>query len=95
MWEYSGEKREALVTTNIMKLMFNLIKPLAVFLVKQPLENGDNAAPPFRLYEFKEGSSALEQLKAITHEAFLAYRGVAEVEEARKGAEELIDISTL
>lgn len=95
MWEYSGEKRGALITTNIMQLMFTLIKPLALFLVTQPLENGDNAAPPFNIYKFKEGSSAFEQLKVLTGDALKAYPDVVEVKQAKEGAETLIDISTL
>ena len=54
MWTYDGPSRGRLVTNNTMNLMLMVLKPLALFVITQPVKDNKNAAPPFNLYKFSE-----------------------------------------
>jgi len=95
MWSYDGPSRGRLVTNNIMNLMLTVLRPLALFLVAQPLRNGKNAAPPFNFYKFDKCSSSYEQLRALTSEALKAYPNATELTTVDRAVNDLIDISNL
>jgi hypothetical protein len=95
MWTYDGPSRGRLVTNNIMNLMLTVLRPLALFLVAQPIQDGKNAAPPFNLYKFDENNSAFEQLKSLTSDALKSYPNAAELKPVERFVNELIDISNL
>jgi hypothetical protein len=65
IWELdAGDDRRTLVLGNLYAVMMGVLRPLALFLVQQPLgEEGKNAAPCFGYYHFKKGLSALEMLQ--------------------------------
>ena len=58
------DKRHTLVLGNLFGIMMNVLKPLAQFLISQPIgPDGQRAAPCFGYYEFKKGESELKQLQ--------------------------------
>jgi hypothetical protein len=65
LWYVDKEdKRHTLVLGNLFGLMMNVLKPLAQFLITQPIgQDGQRAAPCFGYYEFKKGESELKQLQ--------------------------------
>ncbi len=66
IWELdAGDNRRTLVLGNLFAVMMGVLRPLAQFLVQQPLgQEGKNAAPCFGYYHFKKGRSALEMLQS-------------------------------
>lgn len=69
VWQYDGVDRQDVITKNIMGLMVKILGPLAKFLAKQQIENGDDegkhAAPPFRRYDWDNKTKALEELTEL------------------------------
>ena len=65
LWYVDKEdKRHTLVLGNLFGIMIGVLKPLAQFLISQPIgSDGRRAAPCFGYYEFKEGESELKQLQ--------------------------------
>ena len=58
------DSRHKLVLGNLFSIMMGVLKPLAQFLVTQPIgPDGRRAAPCFGYYEFKKGESELKQLQ--------------------------------
>jgi hypothetical protein len=92
MWTYNGYYRGRLITNNIMNLMSSVLRPLALFLVTQPLKDGKNAAPAFNLYKFNDNSTPCDQLKALIRDARMAYPDLGGVVRV---VERLIDINAL
>ena len=95
MWTYDGASRGRLVTNNMMNLMLNIIKPLSLFLVKQKLENGKNAAPPFNFYKFDGEMSAFEKLKELTNDALQEYIGNKDLIAVKSFVDALLDLTKL
>lgn len=65
LWYVDKEDiRHKLVLGNLFSLMMGVLKPLAQFLITQPIgPDGRRAAPCFGYYEFKKGESELKQLQ--------------------------------
>ena len=58
------DSRHKLVLGNLFSIMLGVLKPLAQFLVTQPIgPDNRRAAPCFGYYEFKKGESELKQLQ--------------------------------
>ena len=58
------DSRHKLVLGNLFSIMLGVLKPLAQFLVTQPIgPDKRRAAPCFGYYEFKKGESELKQLQ--------------------------------
>lgn len=99
LWQYDGDQRGDLITTNITDLMKSVIGPLAGFLVTQPIENveedrGKNAAPPFRRYDFSDDTSAFIQLKQLVADGVKKYDS-GRLRTVNDVVEGLIDLSEL
>ncbi|KAI0684995.1 ferritin-like-domain-containing protein [Cytidiella melzeri] len=107
LWQYDGNLRGRLVTNNIMNIMLNAIKPVALFLVARPaLEGSSNptneqqakfgekhAAPAFNRHDF--GANPFQELKDIAQKALAAYPEDRRLQEVAKYVRELIDLSQL
>ena len=65
LWHVDKEdKRHTLVLGNLFGVMISVLKPLARFLLSQPIGSDDRrAAPCFGYYEFKKDKSELKQLQ--------------------------------
>ena len=77
LWYIDNEdSRQTLVLGNLYILMIGVLKPLAQFLVTQPIGlNGQCAAPCFGYYAFKMGESELKQVQdemQVTIDSYLA-----------------------
>lgn len=58
--------------------MFNILNPLAKFLIQQPIgTTGENAAPAFDWYKYESGSTR-QQLEKEVKAAIDVYAGSAE-----------------
>jgi hypothetical protein len=66
IWELDDvDSRRDLVLGNLYGNMMGVLRPLAQFLVQQPIgRDGENAAPCFGYYHFKKNESALVQLQS-------------------------------
>ncbi|CAE6480923.1 unnamed protein product [Rhizoctonia solani] len=73
VWTYGGpdEDKKKKLKGNIGPLMWGIMKPVALFLVGQDLKTvkKKRAAPPFNLYTFSQGTSPLDEFKAIATQA--------------------------
>jgi len=76
LWNTSATaERQTLVSQNLDGIMFNILSPLAKFLVQQPIGNTRmNAAPAFNWYKYEPGST-LQQLEKEVQAAIDAYAG--------------------
>ena len=63
------------------RLMAHVMSELALFLVRQPLPDGQSAAPTFEIFEF-DSTDPHEELMALATEAAEAYPELAELPEA-------------
>jgi len=89
------DKRDLLVQ-NILGLMTDIMKPIAEFLVTQPLNDGsgDHAGPPFNHFEFRSVATSHSQLMDVISAASAAYSD-AKLKKALKAADDLFDLAGL
>ncbi|KAF8597163.1 hypothetical protein BDV93DRAFT_610515 [Ceratobasidium sp. AG-I] len=87
--------REDLIQ-NILGLMTDVMKPIAEFLVTQPLDDGsgENAGPPFNHFEFRSVATAHSQLMEVIKAATDAYP-TDKMKKALKNADGLFDLAGL
>ncbi|KAJ1300231.1 hypothetical protein OPQ81_005060 [Rhizoctonia solani] len=75
-WTYGGqdENKWKSIRSTLHKLMVDVLRPMALFLVKQKLQTfNKNAAPPFNLYIFDPQTSPLKELQRLFNDAAAAY----------------------
>ncbi|KAG8986920.1 hypothetical protein FRB90_003692, partial [Tulasnella sp. 427] len=99
LWQYDGSERGNVVGTNIFGLMFSVIKPVAQFLVQQPIKTlpnvTANAGFPYRRFDFTSPAEALTQLTAQMQKGLAAYPNEPSLNGVLSTTQGLVDLKTI
>ena len=95
VWRCDGDK-QAGARSNIHSLMLDVLKPLASFLVTQPLPGSkEQAGAPFNLHPFPSTAEALTDFRNLAEAASNAFASQPVVENACQVVPKLFDLKDI